>query len=420
MGNGRNNRGCPGTARRISLCGVFALLALCASAAPVTAVVLLGGDGSGNTTAPAGAADPGFANVGRRLVTINNISDATAIYLGNRWMITAKHVEAGSTVLNGTTYVTVSQSQRITNPDGSDTDLLLYRIHSDPGLPVLKISDTRPANNRVVTMIGNGHDRETGLTYWDYVPDGNPQTVDYVEIGGPSGADLIGYKAMPDPDGGGPLRRPQTIRWGDNKMTNNPNTINTGNGKIHNFITRFEPSGATANEAQGWGGDSGAAVFYDRPGTGWELAGVILGVGWFGSQGLPPSGSTNAYYGDLDSATFVADLSVYKDKITALVNHIPGDMNADGIVDADDVNWFVMALTNIDGYISEFTFVANAAQVVEFGDVNQDGTFDVGDTGAFSALLGGPASANTVPEPTALSLAVILLLGIAIRQRRRV
>ena len=47
------------------------------------------------------------------------------------------------------------------------------------------------------------------------------------------------------------------------------------------------------------------------------------------------------------------------------------------------------------------------------GDVNQDGTFDTGDTGAFSALLGGPASANAVPEPSALVLALLALAGVA-------
>jgi hypothetical protein len=54
------------------------------------------------------------------------------------------------------------------------------------------------------------------------------------------------------------------------------------------------------------------------------------------------------------------------------------------------------------------------------GDVNENGTFDLGDTEHFSGLFGGPASASAqaVPEPTTLSLAVVLLLGFAGRQRR--
>ncbi len=53
------------------------------------------------------------------------------------------------------------------------------------------------------------------------------------------------------------------------------------------------------------------------------------------------------------------------------------------------------------------------------GDTNQDDHFDLGDTDSFSALLGGLASAAAVPEPTTLSLAVVLLLGIVIRRRQR-
>ena len=48
--------------------------------------------------------------------------------------------------------------------------------------------------------------------------------------------------------------------------------------------------------------------------------------------------------------------------------------------------------------------------------------FDLGDVAAFSALFGGPASASAaaVSEPSTLSLAIVLLMGIAIRYRRRV
>lgn len=50
------------------------------------------GDGSGNTTAPVD--DPGFGNVGAR-------GNATAVYLGNQWVLTANHVGTGSVVLGG-------------------------------------------------------------------------------------------------------------------------------------------------------------------------------------------------------------------------------------------------------------------------------------------------------------------------------
>ena len=62
----------------------------------------------------------------------------------------------------------------------------------------------------------------------------------------------------------------------------------------------------------------------------------------------------------------------------------------------------------------------NAVKTI-IGDLNQNGTFDFGDIAGFNALFAGPASAGAqaVPEPTTLSLAVVLLLGLTIRQRRR-
>ena len=55
------------------------------------------------------------------------------------------------------------------------------------------------------------------------------------------------------------------------------------------------------------------------------------------------------------------------------------------------------------------------------GDMNQNGNFDFGDMAGFNVLFAGPAaaSAQAIPEPTTRSLAVVLLMGIAIRQRRR-
>ncbi len=95
-----------------------------------------------------------------------------------------------------------------------------------------------------------------------------------------------------------------------------------------------------------------------------------------------------------------------------------GDFNGDGNVNLADVPLFVQAL--VDRAAFDTAFPALDADLI--GDVNQDGTFDLGDIGLFSGLFNGPtpASAQAIPEPTTLSLAVVLLLGIAIRRRRRV
>jgi hypothetical protein len=111
------------------------------------------------------------------------------------------------------------------------------------------------------------------------------------------------------------------------------------------------------------------------------------------------------------------ELIVDNVEITGLniVDFILGDMNGDDNLTLADAPLFIQALVDRAKYDLTYSFVnADAA-----GDVNENGTFDLGDIADFSAMFGGSASADAVPEPATLSLAVILLLGIAIRQRRR-
>ena len=95
-----------------------------------------------------------------------------------------------------------------------------------------------------------------------------------------------------------------------------------------------------------------------------------------------------------------------------------GDMNGDDNLTSADVPLFIQALVDRVAYDA----LPFSVDVDLVADLNGDGRFDLGDLGALSALFSGPtsASAGAVPEPTTLSLALILLLGIAIRQPRRV
>ncbi len=86
-----------------------------------------------------------------------------------------------------------------------------------------------------------------------------------------------------------------------------------------------------------------------------------------------------------------------------------GDFDGDGNVTIADAPLLVEALTNRAAYDAhEFGVDADT-----IGDINGDGTFDLGDSGPLSALLGGPASANAVPEPSAMLLADLSHLGFA-------
>ena len=126
--------------------------------------------------------------------------------------------------------------------------------------------------------------------------------------------------------------------------------------------------------------------------------------GTFDNQNLP---SAYAWGVDYNATT----LSL---QVLALL----GDMNADDNLTAADVPLFIQALVNPSSYAAAFPLL----DATIIGDMNQNGTFDFGDIAGFNALFAGPASAGAqaVPEPTTLSLAVVPLMGIAIRQRRRV
>ena len=111
--------------------------------------------------------------------------------------------------------------------------------------------------------------------------------------------------------------------------------------------------------------------------------------------------------------------SLYSLTLDGTIMPLLGDMDGDHDVTAADVPLFVQALVDRSGYnaIAITTPTGFLVDADLSGDVNQDGTFDTGDTAAFSALLGGPASAASVPEPGAWLLALFALAGVAGRRR---
>lgn len=61
-----------------------------------------------------------------------------------------------------------------------------------------------------------------------------------------------------------------------------------------------------------------------------------------------------------------------------------GDMNTDGWVTFQDINPFVLAISDPDEYESEYEFSADAS-----GDVNQDGAANIADVSSFLSLING-------------------------------
>lgn len=95
-----------------------------------------------------------------------------------------------------------------------------------------------------------------------------------------------------------------------------------------------------------------------------------------------------------------------------VVDTLPGDMNGDGALTEDDIGLFVLALTDVAAYRQQFPLL----QFELLGDVNLDGSFDLGDVGAFSALSFGAGAAESVPEPSA---ALLLAAGAVFFPGRR-
>jgi len=286
-----------------SLLGLLALLVF--SLSPARGVVVYGGTGSQNTTAP--TSDQGWSYVGS--VNYSNGSiNASGIYLGqyggSYWVLTANHVAAsglGSYTINGNTYSFVSNSG---HQIGS-LDLYVVKIDitspSDPLLSMsnLSLASSPPSASASVTMIGYGRDRATSTTNY-YVDATNWVWSTTNFAGANSTASAYQWAAT------------NTKRWGTNLVA----TSTTSGGTTY-VVTDFQPS---SNNGQAATGDSGGGVFTYNSTTGlYELSGVMDLVGNYPNQ---PS-DTSVYYfnyggtGYAGDATYSIDVATYRSQILA-------------------------------------------------------------------------------------------------------
>lgn len=236
--------------------------------------------GSANTT------DPGTGVPWDNVIQVNGNSDASGVYLGGGWVITAAHVGYPSDVtIDGTTYTTDSDCLfPLTNagwdPDGSDTmlppDLVLFRLDSAPSPDMNLTYGGLSEGDANITMIGYGPtDQTTG----------------------------VGTKS-----------------WGMNDIETFPGVathalIETGSTPDWDTVSLFTDFDmGTTNEAQAEVGDSGGGAFYQDGSGNWVLGGVIFAVGTDTDTGI--------------QNTFIADLDEYD----IGVNGISGIMQSHGSV----------------------------------------------------------------------------------------
>jgi hypothetical protein len=253
--------------------------------ASAPAVIIEGGDGTGNTTAPTD--DPGWSNVG----VLNGDS---CVYLGNGWVISASHVGLGSVTFGSSSYAAIGSSYtRLYDPSNPSqaADLIMFQLQTTPtGLSGLTVSSTEPTAGAQIDAIGNGLNRATNETFWD----GDWNVV--------SGSVLGGYAGYYWGSGA-------TKRWGTNTLAGRA-SVDDGSGITESLKTTFS-SGGSDNEMQAAAGDSGGGVFYKR-GSSWELAGIMLAVDFYSGQ----PGDT-AVFGN---STYSADLSVYSGEIAQVMS----------------------------------------------------------------------------------------------------
>ena len=264
----------------------FLLVLVCIAGSPdADAVIISSGDGTGNTTGPPFVA--AWDHVGQ-------YGNNSAVYVGNGWILTARHVSVAEIQLDGVTYRTVAGSRVQVDPP-SNPDLAMLRIESDPGLADLSISHAAPTGD--VLLIGGGLNRGAAVN-WD-----------------------------PDPfDDGWAWGSGKTLRWGTNEVAAANLPIDSGYQSIA-FVMDFTESGGTPDESIAANGDSGGGVFIDDGSS--ELAGIMVGVA--GYAGQP---AATALFGN---ATYAVQLSAYESEILAIraENSCDNGIDDDGDGDVD-------------------------------------------------------------------------------------
>ncbi len=260
------------------------------------AVIVYGGDGTQNTTAPANGAPWNRVGV---------VNGASGVYLGSYagkdWVLTADHVGFGSFTLGGVAYSAINGSAlQLTNANGTGTDLLLYQINSSLDWSLLPITGSPPELGTSVTMIGNGRNRAVS------------PTTGYVDLG----------KEIPTWLGTTPVAEAtevesfawasgNTMRWGTNTVAGEILAVYGTGATQRTTDCAYTVFDAFSGEAQGASGDSGGGVFSQAAGGAWSVSGIMVYIGTYAGQ---PGGTAVT-----GNRTYYADLSAYRGQILTAI-----------------------------------------------------------------------------------------------------
>ncbi|MGL4513105.1 MAG: PEP-CTERM sorting domain-containing protein [Lacipirellulaceae bacterium] len=399
-----------------------------------------------NQTAPAD--DPGWHNTS---------TNRSAIYLGDQWVLTAKHAGVSDIVLPSGAYSVVPNSVvTLKNPTtpfagqtlSTDSDLIMYRINThsttglspesmDPNIRQVSIATTSPTVGRDVLMIGSGNERALNTT------DANGQWHWNVQSGG-----LVGGPSVGAQEHGYFVGSPRTT-WGTNRVANASQVsgaVTSGNNVLVRFggngfndviglAVQFDrglsdndtpiADGSTPDEAQGVGGDSGGPVFFRDGSNQWVLGGVMHAIYLKSFQ--------PAFLTLFETQTVFTDLSIpeYGNQIAALRasnNYsVLGDVNLDGVAQGGIVG--DAATGDLGILVQNWGYTQTAGDVVSWkrGDLNQDGRVGLADYALMRQSLGGMVSETAmaallaglaIPEPSTALLLLCAAAGVGGRRRR--
>ncbi len=382
----------------LARCSLTAIALLLVLVLPARGVIISTGDGQGNTSVL--GSNPFWSNVAR-------MSSASAVYLGNRWVITANHVSAAPVRFgDGTTLQIVPGSDVVLKVPASTTtnaDLRMFRVTADPGLSAVTIPTASPTAGTTVMMIGAGFDRDPTEIGWTIAANG------VWKLAPIPLASLAGFN----------VQSSSHMRWGMNTIDSSQ--LSTINNTL-TFSTRFDSFGLPF-EAQGAVGDSGGGVFRLLDGT-WQLAGLMESVTPLAGQ---PSGTV--LFGN---HTLSANLPSYRDQIVSLVDRADPafqnqlnyfDVNRSGSVTPVDALLVINSLAKQGNHdltgspgASDPLVDVSGNDFLSSVDINLVINFLVTHR---SSSASAQAGTNFVPEPSGMVLAALGLLSFLTLMGRR-
>ncbi len=137
----------------------------------------------------------------------------------------------------------------------------------------------------------------------------------------------------------------------------------------------------------------------------------------------PQASYTYFQLGIIYNSNFNTNIPFYVDNIRLHVDPIRGDANQDNVVNHDDLQAFLDALTDLPAYQVAHPTLANSNDLLGVLDIDQDGSITNADIqpllDQLTSVTGGAGQISAVPEPaTGLLCALAIGPWIAFKRRR--